>query len=438
MSDTKKHSKLGASIAKRWLNCPGSVAACETAPPQRESEYAAEGTLAHSWLEFVLNTELLGMPDKLLGRPKGVSLEMENHVQTAVNWIQENFMESLGDMLLVESEVDLSHVDPSMFGTNDVAIIRPFGVLTVVDYKHGAGIPVDVVDDKGNPNEQLMYYALGISKKFDHNFSEVELVIIQPRAPHADGPIRSHKVSIDELLKFEGLLRKGAERTKKKDARRFAGEWCQFCAAKLDCSAFKDKANAAAQAAFSDEIDVTSETLPALPEAKELSPDVIGRILQNADALEAWIDAVRKHAKDILQRGGKVDGFKLVNKRATRVWVNPESISSVLLRDEMFDVFELKTPKQVETILKNDTYYSDFVKNNTASVSSGVTIAPESDRRPSVDHIKNVFDDEGEKREEEKVEEKDVEEKVAVQEKASRKKGGRKKKSETEEIDLGF
>lgn len=51
MPDT--HARLSASSAKRWMSCPPSVR-LEEQFPDSGSEYAAEGTLAHSLAETIL------------------------------------------------------------------------------------------------------------------------------------------------------------------------------------------------------------------------------------------------------------------------------------------------------------------------------------------------------------------------------------------------
>lgn len=443
----KAHSKLGASIAKRWLNCPPSVAASEAAPPARETEYAAEGTLAHSWLEWVLLSEVL-KHKKLPPKPK-VTSEMENHVQTAVNWIEQEYSPEVGDELLVETKVDLSYIDPLMFGTLDVAIVREFGRLTVIDFKYGAGMAVDVSDDKGSPNEQLVYYALGVAKKYDFNFSDVELVVIQPRCHHEDGPIRSQVFDMRTIMSWEELFRRGAARTKDKNARRFAGDWCRFCPASQGCPAIADRALDAARAAFDDDdtVEITlEEKLPVLPHPKDLKHDVIGKILKNADALEAWIGSVRGYAHGLLERGGTVDGYKLVYKKPRRQWNDPVAAKEWAHRFIGEPAFELCSPAQAEKLLKDG---KAWVKQLATPISSGLTMAKDIDPRPAVDHIKNVFSDEEGEREEES-EEKGVHEKIVeavegVEHATKVLKGRRKKKGESqtqaqgeEDFDLGF
>ena len=58
------HSKLGASGAKRWLTCPGSVALSE-GMPNKSSKYAIEGTAAHQLAEECLLSG--GSPYDFLG-----------------------------------------------------------------------------------------------------------------------------------------------------------------------------------------------------------------------------------------------------------------------------------------------------------------------------------------------------------------------------------
>ena len=48
-----KHAVLSASSSERWLNCPPSARLCENYE-DKGSDYAAEGTDAHTLCEFRL------------------------------------------------------------------------------------------------------------------------------------------------------------------------------------------------------------------------------------------------------------------------------------------------------------------------------------------------------------------------------------------------
>lgn len=57
MTIVTAHSNVvGGSTAKRVMNCPGSVALCDTMPPKPSSKYADEGTLLHNIISEVLET----------------------------------------------------------------------------------------------------------------------------------------------------------------------------------------------------------------------------------------------------------------------------------------------------------------------------------------------------------------------------------------------
>ena len=43
-----EHATLSPSAAERWLVCPASIRMEATVPPEVESEYAREGTIAHA------------------------------------------------------------------------------------------------------------------------------------------------------------------------------------------------------------------------------------------------------------------------------------------------------------------------------------------------------------------------------------------------------
>ena len=53
-----EHALLSASAAHRWLNCPPSVMLTKDMPDST-SEYAEEGTLAHSLCELKLQKRFL-------------------------------------------------------------------------------------------------------------------------------------------------------------------------------------------------------------------------------------------------------------------------------------------------------------------------------------------------------------------------------------------
>jgi hypothetical protein len=362
----KTHAKLSASSSDRWMNCPGSIQLSEKAPPQVESAYAAEGTLAHECLEILLTT-----PSEI---PVRFTEEMHNYAKDAVETIFN--MTPLGAEIIAEQKVDLSFIEPDMFGTLDCAIIEHFGTLKIIDYKYGAGYAVSPVG-----NSQLLYYALGIAHLYDYNFKDIELVIIQPRAFYPDGRVRSWKCSMDYLHKFAEILIQAVQRTKEERPPINPGNWCKWCPAAVICPALKDQALAEAKIEFSNDL-----TEVMLPEPEEFDIPDLSAMLLAADKIEVWIEKIRAYAFGRLSQGKEVPGFKLVEKRSIRKWNDLEYLETRAYANFGEKAFErsLLSPAQLEKKIPDA---KEFIKENTVNVSSGLTMALVTDKRLAVNQL---------------------------------------------------
>jgi Protein of unknown function (DUF2800) len=216
-----EHFALGPSSSERWLNCPGSTG-------QGQTEYAAEGTCAHTLSEWV----------RLSGKPaehwKGVTLQsgefqfkVGKGMIDSVNTFVEDVVKEGPGAALVEEKVGYNELVAGGFGTADHARLLDW-VCRVKDFKHGKGVVVAAKE-----NTQLMLYALGIYFKYRwiYDFDKFVLSICQPRVHHFD----EWEVSLGKLLEWGfDVVRPGALRVHP-DAPRVAGPWCKFCGHKNDC-----------------------------------------------------------------------------------------------------------------------------------------------------------------------------------------------------------
>ncbi len=389
-SEVKDHATYSASGAARWLGCPGSIKLCEKAPPQRESPYAVEGTEAHACLEFLLKNRH-NLKAALFSAARKYDSDMIEHAKTALEWAEDRQISLSGSVLLCEQKVDSSPFTcKGQFGTLDISLVQEFGRLVVIDYKYGAGVAVNPEGDDGRGNPQLIYYALALSHEYDHNFADVELVVIQPRAYHESGDvIRSFVMSMEELLSWGYTFQQGVWATKKPDPKLFSGAWCKFCPAATICPELKTKALAQAQVVFSDTTGVAS-----VPEPKLIQLPNLGTILDACDRLEDWIGKVREHAYHVLERGETVAGFKLVNKKSPRKWVNEERISREATKrfgSAAFTTPKLHTPAQLEKAAKGVPGVAEWVQARVTCNSSGVTLVRDTDKRPAVKPLEVVF-----------------------------------------------
>lgn len=389
-SPEKAHAKFSPSGSDRWLECPGSIALSEKAPPEVEGPWAEEGTRAHSCLEDFFTMTKAGTSIKqcfVQLYKKYNDYAMVDHAGDAFKEISE--MAPEGAEVLSESKIDISpFTTKGQFGTCDALIVQEFGKLSVIDFKYGAGVPVDVVD-----NTQLILYALGAAHRFDNNFSEVEMVIIQPRAEHASGnTTRTWLVTMDELLEWAPKFKAAAKLALKPNAALSAGDHCRWCRAKVICPEISTKAMSKAKVAFQEaEEDEGHPLLPvvqSVPFPATIPAASLGLTLRSADLLERWIAAVRERAENLLLNGHAVPGWKLVPKRGTRKYLDEKKAQKEAVKTFGPDILEpacLPSPAQLEAKLEAmDFEGKAWVSARTSMVSSGSTIAPEDDKRPAV------------------------------------------------------
>jgi hypothetical protein len=92
-------------------------------------------------------------------------------------------------------------------------------------------------------------------------------------------------------------------------------------------------------------------------------------------------------AHEQLECGVAVEGFKLVNKRSSRVWLSESELTDKLKRNRNLktaDIFDkkLKSPAQMEKMFFKKNLDPEILSAYTAHVGSGTTVAKSSDKRP--------------------------------------------------------
>jgi hypothetical protein len=385
MIEEKLHATYSASGSERWLKCPGSIKLTEKAPPQVDNDYSKEGTQAHACLEYMLKNRANPQAARKFLLKNNPS-EMVGNVDYVFGEIMDMLEDYSGADLLCETKVNFSFIEKDQFGTLDVSIVQMFGTLTVIDFKYGAGIAVDVED-----NSQMIYYAVCIAEEYGWDFEKVQLVIMQPRAEHSGGPIRRQVMSIEKLKEWVDVFKKGVAETKNPNAKFVHGDHCRWCPAKTICPEISKKSLAQARIVF-DEID-GNVALPVIKSNEVIAN--LGNILSAAEKIDLWLTEVRAHAVHVLNKGHKVDGWKLVEKRGTRKWINPEKATQEAKQkwgNKCLTTPELLSPAQLEKKFSK-TINESWINKRVTNVSSGLTLVPESDKRQAVNPAEEVFDE---------------------------------------------
>lgn len=377
MSDhgSRDHATWSASATARNWNCPGALTlAAKVEKLDRESEAAAWGTACHQISEKCLRSgfdaaHYLGTKEKTKEHEIEVDDEMVETAQTYIDYVR-NEIAPPGQghpkgFLKIEQKFSLASLNPPFDagGTADAVIyLQEQQSLHVIDLKGGRGV---VVEAKGNP--QLRTYALGaILANPDVRVKSVKVTIVQPRAGHKDGRIRSEIFHVADLIEWTADLltvmsaAKGAMVEAQKHgadaqwAKAYlkAGDHCKFCPAAGICPALEQKALDAAGVWF-DEFD--APRLANTPES--LDPAHLAMVLNAADMIEDWLNACRSLAQRLAESGVEIPDYILVDKIGRRKWAaDDDKVVADLLnvvkltREQVFEA-KLRSPAQIEKVL---------------------------------------------------------------------------------------
>ena len=319
--------------------------------------YAEKGTAMHDVSENCLTKGL--EPKSFIGKTVNghiITQDMVEIVQVYVNYIQ-----SLNGQKFYEEKVTLAEVINDCYGTADAVIIEG-SLMRVIDLKTGGG---DLVEAEGN--SQLLCYALGAYLKYApaYDITAMTLTIVQPPKNNID----SWTISLDELLAFAEALKLSYAAIQNEPNKFVASDKaCKWCHAKTQCPEIKRLANEAAAVDF-----------------KVMGMDTVEEWLPKLSVLNSFIEAVEAKAKDTLLAGGSISGWKVVEGRKTRGWTDVPKTELWLKQqgyDQIYTKPVLLSVAQMEIALKGESL--DMAPLITVGIGQP-TIAPEKDRRSSVD-----------------------------------------------------
>lgn len=321
---------------------------CKASQP---SIYAATGTIAHELIEeavaanFTLSrAELLNTTRDCDGVEVTIDDEMLDAIEVMLDYARERVKKRLfkSEMRVYPKLPFAPPVD--VFGSLDLMIIDPRECwFEIIDYKHGAGVPVKV-----QGNAQLLYYAAGayaalLKSSRTFKCKHIVLTVVQPRVPGLL-PIKTWTISLLDLeLWVADVLVPGIEACLEVGAAYNPGEHCRFCPGTAACPALLSKAQAVAKGDFDDYVE------------RDPQPMSVADQLELADILEIWMDKLRESAKDEIERGGKVPGWRLVPTRPTRKWTDEHAVAGLaktwgLMPSDIY-THELLSPAQLEKLV---------------------------------------------------------------------------------------
>ena len=369
----RKHAVLSASSSDRWMHCPPSARLCESYPDV-SSDYAAEGTDAHTLCEYRLK-QALGIPaEDPIENLSWYNSEMEDcaagYAAYVVELLETARQTCTDPVVMIEQRVNFSRWVQDGFGTADCIVIAD-GILNICDYKNGQGCLV-----LAERNPQMMLYALGALEIFDgiYDIDTVRMTIYQPRKSN----ISVYEMPKEDLLEWADTeLSEKAQLAYEGQGNFSCGEWCRFCKAKAECRERAEANLALARYEFQS---------PALLDDEEIA-DILGKV----DALTAWASDVKEYALQQAVSGKEWTGWKLVEGRSNRKYTSEAAVATTV-EGAGFDPYERKVlgVTAMQKML-GKTRFEELLAPYIEKPQGKPTLVPESDKRPAMNTAKNDF-----------------------------------------------
>ncbi|MGX7092563.1 DUF2800 domain-containing protein [Hutsoniella sourekii] len=359
----KKHALLSASSSHRWLK-HAPIALLEAMVPEEESSEAAFiGTEAHNYGAFLisekLGRELFYQENFVLDE------EMRAYTEDYANYVIEQ-KEALGDntLIFIEQSVDYSKYVPEGFGTADIILVSKH-TLHIIDYKTGRYYV--------NPenNTQLLLYALGALELVEsiYDIEEVRMTIYQPRI----GNVSTWTMDADPILEWaNGELKVKAMQAAKGEGTIEYGDWLAMTKIR---AISKDRAN--------HHLELRKYQLK---EAHLLNDEEMAEVLSHVDDLVKWVKDVKEYAqKQAVENGKQYNGFKLVEGRSTRKYVDAKLIEQRAVEQDIEDIYQLSLLPLTKLEAKlGKTEFQEVFGDLITKPSGKPTLVPESDGRPEI------------------------------------------------------
>lgn len=320
-----EHCIAPPSSRNRTVQCPGHVKmearALLTRPYLANSEASLEGTAAHWVCEMLVKYGEL--PPLGMQTPNGVIVDADMHLGAVM--LRDTILAHLAPhgveitQVAVEVAVACQRIHPLIWGTPDYRVWipgRPRPLLIIWDYKYGHG-PVEV-----RGCYQLTDYTSGSLSGIGwhpNTVVDVELVIVQPRAYHREGLVRTWKTDTRELVQYfeasalavyEALDEEFPPRLK-------VGPECNDCVARTTCPANQHAGADACDEAY------RAQVLDLTPEERGAE---LRRMTRAANLLNSRVKALSIDAEEGIRRGEQTPGWRLEPGMGSERWNVPAAV----------------------------------------------------------------------------------------------------------------
>lgn len=337
-----EHSIIPPSSAARRVQCPASRMMESRHPWVGDDEDALIGEASHELAAIIIANYGIGVSptEDLIGE----------QASNGMIWTQESYdgarmyadhvrsvMQSTGCFVPhVEQKVLIKAIHEACWGTPDCWLFhKAAGALHVWDYKFGHLIVEAFENWQGIEYIAGILEELGIDSAADE-FITVHLHIIQPRAFHRLGPIRTWTVKASDLRPYFNKLEAVEAEALGDNPTCRTGPQCRDCSARVPC--WGHTADSFAAIAYSGQ-----------PYSTPRDPAELGlelRLLRDAQAtIKARLTGLEAQAEATIRDGDSVPGWAVEPGQTRTRWAVPTA--EVLTLGDMLGVDLRKPPEPV-------------------------------------------------------------------------------------------
>jgi hypothetical protein len=344
-------------------------------PPKSErgsTEFANRGTALHALAEDIL------MGREISDSYEGYTPTQDDIALTVIPYCE--YVDELdADLKFIEKRI---FVTPDCYGTSDcIAFNTKTKVLHVVDLKAGQGVMVYAQN-----NTQARIYAIGainflIEEKIISSTSEIEKVVTHIVQPGINN-YGIEEVSIQDLKELRKEIISTINMIKNNEGQYApSDEACRWCPHKIDCPKLNEFAIAAAKNDFEDYTSLADKMKMVAP-------------------LKHFIKEIEDESLKVLNQGGILPGFKLVQGRGSREWTDEKKLENALIATKINPEVFYSQPKllsvaQLEKALKRESapfVLDDFIHRKEGAAKIAEAESPQKELNKT-ENAKETFKD---------------------------------------------
>jgi hypothetical protein len=254
--------------------------------------------------------------------------------------------------------------------------------------------------------KQLLIYAIAAWKSLEWMapapIKTITTKVMQPRAVHPGGPIRSYTRTLSELLAEGEPIMGVINKINKGETEIVASEkGCKFCKHKANCEVLAEKALLGVMSHF----EPTGPLNTSSPEViTRLSPEQKSSIMKARGLFKIFLAAIEDDVENTLMSGGAIPGFKLVAGRSNRCFdkgLTSDQVIDILTKELKLKMSEIAPPKLsgpapieklIDVTKRNGKKKLDRLNEIIVKPEGKPTVVPESDKRSPIPcHFEEVI-----------------------------------------------